>query len=177
MRNKMTTATEKFESLLESLKHLLFQYFRGLDAEAQEEAVAEGIAAAWENWVSLVARGREAGVTVHNLAWYAAKHQRTGRHVGGSLRTRDAYRLEKADGVEYELADERTDPAEAAAFRIDFAEWCATLTDVQRETAVLLLAGFTTREVARLLGKSDPAVSQMRTTLEASWIARFAEGG
>jgi DNA-directed RNA polymerase specialized sigma24 family protein len=60
-------------------------------------------------------------------------------------------------------------PAEAAAFRIDFSEFLASLPERRREAAMLLAEGRGTGEVAGQLGVSAAAVSQTRSYLEQRW--------
>ena len=63
--------------------------FRGLDAEAREEAVAEAVAAAFEAHVALKARDRDPAAFPSTLATYSALRVKDGRHVGGRRSSRD----------------------------------------------------------------------------------------
>ena len=63
--------------------------FRGLDAEAREEAVAEAVAAAFEAHVALKARGRNPAAFPARLATYSVLRVQDGRHVGGRRSSRD----------------------------------------------------------------------------------------
>ena len=63
--------------------------FRGLDAEAREEAVAEAVAAAFEAHVALKARDRNPVAFPSTLATYSVLRVKDGRHVGGRSSSRD----------------------------------------------------------------------------------------
>ena len=56
-----------------------------------------------------------------------------------------------------------------AAFRIDFPAWLRRLSPTRRRTALLLVAGFGTGEVAAGTGVSAARVSQMRRELADDW--------
>jgi hypothetical protein len=57
--------------------------FRGLDAEARDEALAEAVAAAFAAYVALKARDRNPAAFPSRLASYSVLHVKDGRHVGG----------------------------------------------------------------------------------------------
>jgi hypothetical protein len=63
--------------------------FRGLGAEAREEAVAEAVAAAFEAHVALKARDRNPAAFPSTLATYSVRRVQDGRHVGGRRSSRD----------------------------------------------------------------------------------------
>ena len=173
----MTNAATKFETMLADLKAILASHFRGLDADAKEEAVAEAVAAAWENFLHLVADGREEEISVHTLAYYAAKAVRSGRHVGSESAANDVLHASVARRAEFGVvslgeeitASRKVTPADEAAFRIDFRTWTRRLTVRQQEIARRLLAGYTTSQVARLMGVTAAAISLTRRKLERSW--------
>jgi DNA-directed RNA polymerase specialized sigma24 family protein len=178
---KMTNVQEKFETILADLTSILNWHFRDLAPEAREEAVAEGVAQAWKNYIGLAARGAEATITAHMLAWYAVKSVRAGRRLGTGAAENDVLhasvgkRAERnlvalGDVAEELTANKKLNPAEIAGFRIDLATWMCGLTLRQRDVCGLLVAGFATGEIARLLGVSPAAVSIMRRTLETKWI-------
>lgn len=177
----MTTATEKFEQMLEDLTAIFRSHFAGMTYDAQEEAVQEATAAAWQNYQSLVARGAEDQANVHTLAYYAAKGVAAGRMMASPANVKDAMHapatVKAARGIVVLgdvaanlAADHRATPAEIACLRIDLAAWLDTLTDHRREIAARLAAGFTTSEVARLMGVTSSAISIARRVLERSWL-------
>ena len=63
--------------------------FRGLGAEAREEAVAEAVAAAFEAHVALKARDRNPAAFPSMLATYSVLRVKDGRHVGGRRSSHD----------------------------------------------------------------------------------------
>ena len=62
--------------------------FRELPEVEKEEAVAEAVAAAFCNFVSVARRGKVSTLRAGTLARYAALHVKDGRHVGGHRETK-----------------------------------------------------------------------------------------
>ena len=71
--------------------------------------------------------------------------------------------------------DNRVDPADEAAFRLDFEGWLAGLPGRKRRVAELLAEGHEGVVVARLAGIAPSRVTQLRSELAASW--RAFQGG
>jgi hypothetical protein len=88
-----------------------------------------------------------------------------------SYDTGDAVRSDYGPGAwqNWVATDQRMGPAEAAAFRIDFSAWLATLPERRRRVAALLAESWKTGEVAGQLGITAAAVSQARSWLERKW--------
>ena len=63
--------------------------------------------------------------------------------------------------------DHRVGPADAAAFRVDFAVWLGGLPEKKRQVAELLAEGHEGVVVARLVGIAQSRVCQLRTELES----------
>ena len=64
--------------------------FRGRPAAEREEAVAEAVAAAFESYLALKARGQDPVRDFPSvMATFAVLHVQTGRHVGGHQNTTD----------------------------------------------------------------------------------------
>src|SRR5262249_8132301 len=120
-------------------------------AVTQADCLAETIALAWHWYVRLARRGKDAAQFVAALARFAAAAVKNGRRLCGQERTNDvlsgqAQRLHgftvaplpavstrAGTPVEEALHDNRQSPVpDQAAFRIDFPEWLATLTDRDR---------------------------------------------
>jgi hypothetical protein len=162
----------------------------------RDDLLAETIACAWKAWRGLALRGRNpvlVGVTA--IARWATRHALKGRRIGnrsGGRGAMDVYHrraqilrsfrvvsLEPGSDTvagsgpatwrEYVFADRRVTPTDEAAFRLDFAAWLAQLPERRRRTAEQLAQGHGTREVARCVGISPPAVSQARSWLARSW--------
>jgi hypothetical protein len=83
----------------------------------------------------------------------------------------DRLEADAADSWRAAVADSRnTDPAEAAAFRIDFAEWLSSHSERQRELIAAFAQGERPSDVSRKLGVTPGRVSQLRSELRASWL-------
>ena len=172
-----------------------FRRWRPLRQQEYEEALAEARAAAWSAWCGLLSRGKDPlQVGVHAIANNAARYVFHGRKIArrsggrgamdvhhrkaqaacgfailsldgnGQLATRNA-----CGWRDWIVTDHRCTPADQAAFRIDFADWMASLPLRRRLTAELLAQGYGTLDVALAVGISAPAVSQARSWLAESW--------
>jgi hypothetical protein len=154
------------------------------DPDEKEERIAEAVAAAFVSFLSLVERGRDTHVTAGNLAFYAVKHVRGGRHVGGCQeRAKDA--LTKRDGMVVvrfgsiadlptwmhdALADNRYSPVpEQAAFRIDFPQFLAEQGELNRYIAARLAIGVRANEVVDEVGLSCGRITQIRQQMRTEW--------
>lgn len=73
------------------------------------------------------------------------------------------------------FAKEGEDPAEIAAFWIDFSDWRSRLSKRKREMVRAFLEGLTTREAARFFKVSPGRISQIRRELEQEWDDMFAD--
>jgi hypothetical protein len=153
--------------------------FRTLPAELREEKEQDALAWAWRHFVGLVARGTTAGPLAGMIAAHCIKLVAAGRHVQGSEPIREplARRCQRRHGVRVrplpsapsEVADVGTDPAEAAAFRLDFAAWRDQWDTLRRAVIDDLAAGFLTVEVAARCGRSFERIRQLREELRRSW--------
>jgi len=63
--------------------------FRHPSAAEREEKVAESVAAAFQSYVRLRARGKDPAAFPSRLSQYAVLHTKSGRHVGSRWRRRD----------------------------------------------------------------------------------------
>ena len=72
----------KFAEMLPTLTHYLHRRLAGNASEAREEMVAEGVALAWQNYLSASRRGKE--ISAGNLAWFGAKNVLAGRCLAGA---------------------------------------------------------------------------------------------
>lgn len=77
--------------------------------------------------------------------------------------------------IALEFADSGEDPAELAAFNIDFDEWLKRLKKRERKLVKTLLKGLTTTEAAHRFCVSPGRISQMRRELEQKWYSQFDE--
>jgi hypothetical protein len=159
--------------------------------------VAEATAAAWSAWRGLIAKGKDPlAVGVTGIANNAIRYVRNGRRVGNTTCGRgamDVFRkaqkardfkvvsLDSNDQFipgwlvgtwkEWLACDHRVGPADAAAFRVDFAAWLTGLPKRKRQIAELLAEGHEPGLVALMVGVSPARASQLRHELEASWRA------
>ena len=156
--------------------------FRGLPAEAREDAIQEVVANCLVAFVRLAELGKVELAYPSALARYAVAQFRAGRRVGNSWRLRDAYSAhgpslqhigsprDQRHGWREQLVDSRAmSVPDLAAFRIDFPAWLATLTDRDRWVALQLGNGERTMDVASRFGLSCGRVSQLRHEMERSW--------
>jgi DNA-directed RNA polymerase specialized sigma24 family protein len=193
----LAAAHRQFESVLpvfrKNFKFLFRRRWRDRD-----DLLAEAYACAWKAWRGLVAKGRDPiSVGVSGIAAFAVRHTLKGRQIGRgrnsggrnkmSVEHRRAkelggYRIISYDSGEairsdygpgawenWVATDHRMGPAEAAAFKIDFSQWLASLPERRRLAAELLSEGRGTGEVAGQLGITAAAVSQTRSYLERKW--------
>lgn len=179
---------ERFTAMLPLIAGCLAAAFRKLPAEMRDEAIEEGIANCCVAYFGLVERGKENLAFGSALAKFAVRQVFAGRRVGGSLNSADissAYaqrkqqfelnRLDRYDWAENcwkeILLEDRTTPIlDQVCFRLDFPSWLDTLPPRDREVAECLAAGETTTAVAERLGLSLGRISQLRRTLEKSWL-------
>ena len=73
------------------------------------------------------------------------------------------------DWQEAMVETRRTTPAETAALRVDFGDWLATLSPLDRKLTKQLARGESTSAVATMFQLTAGRVSQLRRELEVSW--------
>ena len=165
--------------------------FRRLTADRREEAIQETIAAACANFQLAAAQGKLDVVRPGPLADFAARHARTGRHVGGAqdgakdvmsatCQRRHGVRVHgyvghgltrSTDGWRMILADRRVPVPELAAFSIDFDCWFEKFSRRDRAIISALIAGDHPSAVADRFGITRGRVSQLRRKYEREWMA------
>ena len=156
-----------FLAMLPAIRRYLKAAFRGLDPEARDEAVQEGVCNALAAYVRLYERSKVDRAYATPLATYAARQIRAGRRVGGRLNIRDVSsphcrrlkhvvleRLDKWDReeeawMEIVVEDRHSSPADVARVRLDFAAWLKTLPRRDLAVALDLAVGHRTTDVAR----------------------------
>jgi hypothetical protein len=166
------TLRETFVRELPELETMARAWFRGINPEAQAEAIQNTTALAWKYWRRLAEQGRdqEPGL-LRNVWWFALKQTKIGRTItrGDGQRGKgrqDVYDRTHGNAIEHIdfnlfVADSTPIP-EQAAFRIDFPVFLGTLNERQREMTLDLASGMGTGEVARKHGVTPGAVSQFR---------------
>ena len=177
---------EPFVSMLPAIRRYASFTFRHLRPEAREEAVAEVVANAFVAFSRLTELGKADLAYPNVLARYGAFRFREGRRVGNKSNVADVLspycqrrkrvvveplegRLADGSWREMVVEDRRATPAEVASFRIDFANWLASLSPAKRRVAELLVTGETTGRVARIVSLSAARISQMRRELRETW--------
>ena len=203
----LCAAREQFTATLSAVEDAVkFAFRRRLRPQEYEEALAEARAAAWSAWHGLVERGKDpVEVGVHGIAGNAVRNIRQGRRIGNrtcgrgvmdvfnnkaqkkdgfTLVSLDSDRVDTEDSTrgswrEWLAEDNKTTPADEAAFRVDFEGWLAVLPERKRRVAELLAEGHGGVVVARLVGVAPSRVTQLRSELAASWRAfqGQADGG
>jgi DNA-directed RNA polymerase specialized sigma24 family protein len=192
----IASAHQQFEAALPAIRQTARYALRRRRRRDRDDLLAEAIACAWKAWRGLVARGKNpvvVGVTA--IAGWAARHALNGRRIGNrhggrhkmDVHHRRARHLGGYEVISYDsgpaarsddgpaawrdwvATDRHMGPADAAAFRVDFACWLASLPDRRRRTAELLAEGHGTLDVARWVGVTPAAVSQARSWLARSW--------
>lgn len=183
--NALTDWQYSFEELLPQIQCRLRFAFRGLSAEAKDEAVQEATCHACRAYASLAEQRRTQVATAASLARFAVAQFRAGRRFGHRLNINDVsseycqqrrclkvFRLNnsaKASWSEALVEDRTVTPADLAASRIDYPAFLGRLGQRDRRIAEVLATGETTRRVAMLFGLSVGRVSQLRRELFEAW--------
>ncbi|MEK6233788.1 MAG: hypothetical protein N2C14_03665 [Planctomycetales bacterium] len=148
---------------------------------------AEVVANCLVAFTRLVKQGRQDQAYPSPLAWYAVRQVREGRKVGSRRNCKDVsseysqrqkgfamkrlgWKTEKSGRwVELVAEDRRTPVPEQAAFRMDFPEWLATLSNRKRLVAEEMAMGEKPQHLSRRFKISLGRVSQLRSELRESW--------
>ena len=188
-RTDSSTWQAGFLAILPWIERQARAAFRGLGAEAKEDAVTEVVASAMCAYQRLHERGELQRAFPSVLAKFAIAQYHQGRRVGASQRSGDVYaqgasirsgrkllRLEsnaETEGPWREslVENRRTSVPAQVAFRLDFPRWLNRLSPRDRQAAERLSLGYTTREVAHELRVSSGRISQLRRELADSWYA------
>ena len=166
--------------------------FASLGPAEREDAVEDVVADTTKEFSKLASKGRAQFWLIAPVARYAVRRRTAGRRVGTASNKRDALspvprgeaHVVSLDVMEASAPDawraavadsKRTDPAEAACFRVDFEEWLSSLPDRHRTVALAFIGGDTAGELSQKLGVSPGRVSQLRAELRASWLAYQGE--
>lgn len=177
-----------FVSMLPRIESCLAREFWGLDPDAREEAIQEGIANCFARYERLARQGRTEVASAISLAKYAARQVRSGRKVGGKLNVRDPLsrhaqiskgmkveRLdvrcrETNDWLQPLVEDRRTSVLDQVALRMDVPVWLSGFARRTRRIARDLALGFSPGDVAKKYRLSPARISQIRRELYESWM-------
>jgi hypothetical protein len=156
--------------------------------QARADCVAETVALARKGFLALTARDKDPGDFVTTFARRCAQAVRAGRRLAGQESGRDVlapaarqchgfavgrlpdYTTPYGGAWQESLVDNTRSPVdEAAAFRLDFPRWLATLAERDRRLVEDMTLGHRPGELARRFGLSAGRVSQLRRHYHAAW--------
>jgi hypothetical protein len=176
-----------FLAMLPTIQQQADFLFRDLPRERREEAVQEVVASSFIAFVRLATLGRVHLAFASALARYGAAQVRVGRYVAERLNANEilsrraqrqkGFRVERLDQFdktegkwkEIVVEDRNATPAEAAATRIDVADWLNSLSSRNRCLAETLATGETTQDAAAKFRITPGRVSQLRQKLREAW--------
>ena len=172
-----------FVTMLPEIKQKLRLAFCRLDPEACEDAIEEGIVHSLLAYVRLHEQGRTEVATASSLAWYSSRQVKRGRPAGNRMNSKEplsrygqlcnGIQVDQTQGqwIDTLVEDKRASVADQVAAKLDVGAWFATLTRKMRQIAKDLAFGCSTSEVANKYGVTPGRISQLRRTLEESWLA------
>jgi hypothetical protein len=178
-----TTWQQGFVEILPEIEQRLSHSFRRLDPEAREDAIEEAIVHTLLSYSQLHARGIAESASASSLAWYAVLQVKCGRLAAGRMNSKEPLSryAQLGNGIQVEhmhskwidslIEDKRAAVADQVAAKLDASAWFATLTQRMKQIAKDLAFGYSTSEVARKHGVTAGRISQLRRTLEESWLA------
>jgi DNA-directed RNA polymerase specialized sigma24 family protein len=156
--------------------------------QARADCVAETVALAWKGFLALTRRDKDPGAFVTTFARRCAQAVRAGRRLAGQESGRDVlapaarqghgftvgrfpdYATPYGGAWQESLVDNARSPVdEAAAFRLDFPCWLATLAERDRRLVEDMTLGHRTVDLARQFGLSAGRVSQLRRQYHTAW--------
>jgi hypothetical protein len=173
---------DQFLAILPEIESRLRNEFRYWNPNSREEAIGEGIAHCVFAYIQLHKRGRTQFATPGTLVFYAAHLVRRGRPAAGRVNAMDPFskyaqigkgiRVETSGNkwIETLVEDKRASVPDQVAAKMDVGAWFSTLTDRMRQIAKDLAVGCTTSQAARKYGVTPGRISQLRRSLEKSWM-------
>ncbi len=178
-----TTWQSAFIAMLPEIEQKLRTAFCRLDPEACEDAIEEGIVHSLLTYVRLDEQGRAEVATPSSLAWYSSRLVKRGRPAARRMNCKDPMSryAQISNGIQIDcqpgnwidtlVEDKRAAVPDQVAAKMDVGAWFATLTKRMKEIAKDLAFGCSTSEVAEKHGVTAGRISQLRRTLEESWLA------
>ncbi len=163
--------------------------FRDCSANERADRVAEAVAAAFQSYVGLKARGRNPAKFPSRLATYAALHVKSDRHVGGHSSSRDVLsrRAQQRHGFAVQtlpvenvtwtnaFLDDQTPIPDRVAFRIDLPAFLRTLVARDQQMVLALAEGHSAKNVAQRFGLTPGRVTHLRQQWHREWLAFHQE--
>lgn len=178
-----TTWQSDFVAMLPEIEQKLRLAFCRLDAEAREDAIEEGVVHCLLAYIRLHDQGRAEVATPSSLAWYSSRQVKRGRPTSGRMNGKDPLSryAQLGSGIQVErlhsnwisafVQDKRAPVADQVAAKMDVGAWFSTLPGRMKQIAKDLAFGCSTFEVARKHGVTAGRISQLRWSLEQSWVA------
>jgi hypothetical protein len=173
----------EFINMLPEITRWLRLSFRRLGPEAREDAIEEGVIHSLLSYSRLHSKGRTEQANASSLAWYAVRAVKRGRPAVGRMNSKEPLsryaqvgskiRFERRNGewIDTLVQDKRASVPDLVAAKLDVAAWFTSLTQRTKQIAKDLALGSSTSEVAKKYGVTAGRISQLRRTLEASWLA------
>jgi len=173
----------RFVEILPEIEQRLRLAFCRLGPEAREDAIAEGVVHSLLAYSRLSKQCRAETATPSSLAWFSSRQVKRGRPAAGHMNSKEPLsryaqlgrriRVERlhSEWIDTLVEDKRASVADQVAAKLDVAAWFATLSRRMKQIARDLALGFSTSEVAKKHGVTAGRISQLRRTLEESWLA------
>jgi hypothetical protein len=170
----MDQARARFDERFRELQSKAKAYFKDYRPEAKDEAVANSLFLTWHHYVSLVKKGKADDALLTSAFYFSCRQTRSGRMMKTvkASKFRDLFDLARRNGrsivcgVDLDgFISERDTIPEIVSFRLDTPAWLDSLTEHQRQRAMELAQGTSTKELAERWGVSAAAVSNSRREL------------
>lgn len=178
---------EEFLEVLPKIEKAIGWVLLNCPRSERPEAAQEAVALAWKHYRRLAERGKQPETFPTIVGRWAAKHVLTGRRLAGRTTSKDVMSRTAQNQRGFAVrpldsrlqaalaADQRAKVVNQVAFRIDFPEWLASMSDRDRHIAADLAAGHSAGEVAKRFGVCKARISQKRKEFARSW-QRFHQG-
>ena len=146
--------------------------------EAKDEAIANSLFLTWHHFVSLVNCGKADDALLNSTFYFSCRQTRSGRMMRAvkASKSRDLHAHASktgeaiVTGIDWEAyVGTRTTVLDIVAFRVDTQAWLDSLTENQRQRAMDLADGSSTKELAERWHVSAPAVSLYRRQVNESY--------
>jgi len=171
-----------FLKMLPEIQRRLDREFRHLDLDNRAEATEEGVVHSLLAFVRLHQQRRRHVATPASLAFYSARKVKHGRQAVGKINRNDvlsryaqlsqniAVDRNQGQWIDTLVLDKRASVPDQVMAKIDVGAWWATLAKRTKQIAKDLAVGCGTAEVAAKHGLTAGRISQLRKSLESSWI-------
>ena len=178
-----TTWQARLVAMLPEIEQKLRLAFCRLGPEAREDAIEEGVVHSLLAYVRLDEQGRAEVATPSSLAWYSSRHVKRGRPAGSRMNGKEPLsrygqisndieiERQPSNWIDAIVQDKRAPVADQVATKMDVGAWYATLTMRMKAVVKDLAFGCSTSEVAKKHGVTASRISQLRRSLEQSWLA------